>query len=43
MVAGEHAVDADRYRAWQARFTPLDDGKAGERVVRRLFDEGWLG
>lgn len=37
------AADADRYRAWQARFTPLDDGKAGERVVQRLFDEGWLG
>jgi CDP-glycerol glycerophosphotransferase (TagB/SpsB family) len=37
------AIDADRYLAWQARFTPFDDGKAGERVVRRLFDEGWLG
>jgi CDP-glycerol glycerophosphotransferase len=34
---------ADRYAAWQARFNPLDDGHAGERVVRRLLDEGLLG
>lgn len=27
---------------WRERFTPHDDGHAGERVVRRLLDEGWL-
>jgi CDP-glycerol glycerophosphotransferase (TagB/SpsB family) len=32
-----------RYAAWRERFTPHDDGHAGERVVQRLFDEGWLG
>ena len=34
---------ADRRAAWRSRFTPLDDGSAGERVVRRLLAEGWLG
>ena len=34
---------AARRAAWRARFTPLDDGSAGDRVVRRLLAEGWLG
>jgi CDP-glycerol glycerophosphotransferase len=34
---------AARRAAWRSRFTPLDDGSAGERVVRRLLAEGWLG
>ena len=34
---------ADRRAAWRSRFTPLDDGSAGARVVRRLLAEGWLG
>ncbi len=34
---------AARRAAWRARFTPLDDGSAGERVVQRLIAEGWLG
>ena len=34
---------AARRAAWRSRFTPLDDGSAGERVVRRLIAEGWLG
>lgn len=33
---------ASRAAAWRARFTPLDDGHAGERVVRRMLDAGWL-
>lgn len=28
--------------AWRERFAPHDDGNAGERVVRRLIDEGYL-
>ena len=28
--------------AWRERFTPLDDGRAGERVVQRMLDAGWL-
>ncbi|WP_255513535.1 CDP-glycerol glycerophosphotransferase family protein [Homoserinibacter sp. GY 40078] len=36
----------ERYRAeaarWRERFTPLDDGSAGMRVVRRMTDAGWL-
>ncbi|MCX7521979.1 CDP-glycerol glycerophosphotransferase family protein [Microbacterium sp. STN6] len=34
---------AERYAAWRARFNPRDDGHAGERVVRRLLAEGYLG
>ena len=30
------------YAAWRERFTPTDDGRAGERVVQRMLDEGWL-
>lgn len=39
-------AERERYRAqaarWRERFTPLDDGHAGERVVRRMIDAGWL-
>ena len=39
-TAREHyRVQAAR---WRERFTPLDDGHAGERVVRRMIDAGWL-
>ena len=38
------AAAADRAAAWRTRFTSLDDGHAGERVVQRLIDAaGWLG
>ena len=36
------AAAASRATAWRARFTPLDDGHAGERVVQRMLDAGWL-
>jgi CDP-glycerol glycerophosphotransferase (TagB/SpsB family) len=39
---GLAAKYADRYAAWQQKFTPHDDGRAAERVVQRLFAEGWL-
>ena len=32
----------ERYAAWQARFTPYDDGHAAERVVARMLAERWL-
>jgi CDP-glycerol glycerophosphotransferase (TagB/SpsB family) len=41
--SGRDAAALDRAAAWRARFTPMDDGQAGARVVRRLLDEGWLG
>jgi CDP-glycerol glycerophosphotransferase (TagB/SpsB family) len=34
---------AAKRAAWKAKFTPYDDGSAAERVVRRIYDEGWLG
>ncbi|HSI25833.1 MAG TPA: CDP-glycerol glycerophosphotransferase family protein [Aeromicrobium sp.] len=33
---------ADALSSWRARFTEMDDGLAGERVVQRMLDEGWL-
>jgi CDP-glycerol glycerophosphotransferase len=36
------AAWAARYAAWQARFNPRDDGNAGDRVVRRMLEEGIL-
>jgi CDP-glycerol glycerophosphotransferase len=30
------------YDAWVKRFVPMDDGGAGDRVVRRLIAEGFL-
>jgi CDP-glycerol glycerophosphotransferase (TagB/SpsB family) len=41
-AATGHAATTDRAEAWRARFTPHDDGHAGERVVRRMLDAGWL-
>ena len=39
-------VARERYRQqaarWRERFTPLDDGDAGRRVVQRMIDAGWL-
>lgn len=33
---------AERYRVWKIRFNTHDDGHAAERVVERLFAEGFL-
>lgn len=33
---------AEKYRVWKLRFNTHDDGNAAERVVERLFDEGFL-
>jgi CDP-glycerol glycerophosphotransferase (TagB/SpsB family) len=41
-AGGRDAAARDRAAAWRERFTPLDDGHAGERVVQRLLDEGLL-
>jgi CDP-glycerol glycerophosphotransferase (TagB/SpsB family) len=38
----QDAAAASRAAAWRTRFTPLDDGHAGERVVQRMLDAGWL-
>lgn len=39
---GQDAAARTRALAWRERFTPLDDGHAGERVVRRMLEAGWL-
>jgi CDP-glycerol glycerophosphotransferase (TagB/SpsB family) len=39
---GQDAAAWARAEAWRARFTPFDDGGAGERVVRRMREAGWL-
>lgn len=33
---------ADRYAAWRERFNARDDGRAAERVVARILDQGLL-
>ena len=33
---------AEPYAIWQARFNPMDDGGAGDRVVKRMLAEGIL-
>ncbi|MDF2554825.1 MAG: glycosyl/glycerophosphate transferase [Microbacterium sp.] len=33
---------AERYRVWQARFNARDDGRAAERVVDRILDQGFI-
>ena len=40
-ILGEDTYAAAR-TAWKQRFTPWDDGQAGERIVRRMYAEGWL-
>jgi CDP-glycerol glycerophosphotransferase (TagB/SpsB family) len=40
-MQGADAAES-RAQAWRERFTPFDDGHAGERVVRRMLDSGWL-
>jgi CDP-glycerol glycerophosphotransferase len=39
-TAASSAPFAARYAAWTARFNPRDDGKAANRVVRRLVHRG---
>ena len=39
-ITGDYAL---KYLAWQRRFNPHDDGKASERVVRRLLEKGIIG
>ncbi len=41
-AAGGQPEYASRAAAWRERFTPLDDGDAGRRVVERMLAEGWL-
>ncbi|GAA3650646.1 CDP-glycerol glycerophosphotransferase family protein [Microbacterium marinilacus] len=36
------ADHAGRYRAWTARFNARDDGRASERVVARILDQGLI-
>ena len=36
------SAHAERYAAWTARFNARDDGRAAERVVARIFDQGLL-
>jgi CDP-glycerol glycerophosphotransferase len=32
----------ERYRRWRERFNARDDGRAAERVVDRILDQGFL-
>ncbi|MFE6995330.1 CDP-glycerol glycerophosphotransferase family protein [Microbacterium sp. NPDC057659] len=42
LAANTTDVYAERYAAWRAQFNRRDDGRAAERVVSRILDQGWL-
>lgn len=42
ILATRRSSSSRRDEPWRERFTPHDDGHAGERVVRRMLDAGWL-
>lgn len=39
---GHEAAYAVRYTAWRAQFNARDDGRAAERVVSRILDQGYV-
>ena len=41
-VESDAPAYAERYARWRRRFNPHDDGRAADRVVRRILDEGLL-
>ncbi|MBO0979366.1 CDP-glycerol glycerophosphotransferase family protein [Microbacterium sp. SD291] len=40
--AGHEQAFASRYAAWRAQFNSRDDGRAAERVVARILDQGFV-
>jgi CDP-glycerol glycerophosphotransferase len=42
-VAASEAHYRARRDSWREKFAPHDDGHAGERVVARMYEAGWLG
>ncbi|WP_345803059.1 CDP-glycerol glycerophosphotransferase family protein [Microbacterium sp. AZCO] len=40
--SGDPARYAAQYQAWRAKFNARDDGRAAERVVDRLLDQGFV-
>ncbi|GAT72621.1 glycosyl/glycerophosphate transferase [Microbacterium sp. HM58-2] len=40
--AGHEKRYASRYAAWRAQFNTRDDGRAAERVVARILDQGYV-
>ena len=42
IAANDTAAYAERYREWRARFNARDDGRAAERVVARILDQGFV-
>lgn len=40
--SSDTAAFATKYDVWRAKFNPRDDGHAAERVVARIFDQGYL-
>ncbi len=42
IVDDDRAAHADRYRQWRDKFNARDDGRAAERVVSRIIDQGFI-
>ncbi|MGL4256457.1 MAG: CDP-glycerol glycerophosphotransferase family protein [Microbacterium sp.] len=41
-LSADPADHAERYAAWREKFNARDDGRAAERVVTRILDQGFL-
>lgn len=42
LEAGDTSAYAERYSLWREKFNARDDGHAAERVVARIFDQGFI-
>ena len=42
LVDGDPTRFAQKYATWRAKFNPRDDGRAAERVVDRILDQGYI-
>jgi hypothetical protein len=42
ILATRDTPPGEQATAWRERFTPHDDGHAGDRVVQRMLELGWL-
>ncbi|MFH8250344.1 CDP-glycerol glycerophosphotransferase family protein [Microbacterium sp. B2969] len=42
LTAGDPTRFAAKYQDWRAKFNPRDDGRAAERVVDRILDQGLI-
>ncbi len=42
LIDVDPSIFAERYARWKTLFVPRDDGRAAERVVARILDQGFV-